>query len=952
MSADLHTCGAQNADYQPFAKNSLRKIAHGILLNLLIITAIAATPSFASTRRMATPAEKAAQALAERIVPAWSGHIRFTEQAAETEFYEIRRDGEGIAIFGSGANSLCAGLGRYLEESGIDVSWYASQPVELPEAMPLPDAPVRSEALVPLRFFLNYCTFGYTMPWWHWTEWERFIDWMALHGINLPLAISGQEAVWQEVWRQFGLTDEQIRSYFTGPAHLPWHRMNNIDGFDGPLPQGWIDGQAVLQRQIVARERELGMKPVLPAFSGHVPGLLREKYPEAQITDVSRWCGFDEQYQCHFLRPSDPLYYQIQKAYVAAQTRVFGTDHIYGFDLFNEVEAPSWDPETLADIGHHAYASLAAADPEATWLQMGWMFYNDRRHWTPENVRAYLEAVPRGKVILLDYYTEHTPIWTVTEGFYGQPYIFCYLGNFGGNTRLTGPFREESRRISQALSDGGENLSGIGCTLEGFGINRWFYEYTLSRAWDTGISDDDYLDALDRRHHSPDGFWREMADNVYVRGSFSEGSLMCDRPGEEGWHSWRVVNSLAYDPSFLAMAYVKLLALGGESAIWQADVAEIGTQVFGNAFADARDEFVAACRDRDATEARRLGDAMIRLLEYANAQAAKHPEMRVDRWIAAAESWASTPQEKEYYRRNAWRLLTTWGHNERLGDYASRLWSGLISQYYLPRWKMFIEEELRALEIGVPFDNAAFQARCWAWEQDFVARAPERQLTLMTYNVGAFSKYHESLGEVAELIRERGAGLVALNELDSCNRRHPEYQLEHLAVTLGREFHFAGAFPFAGGSYGNGIVSDVPILHRYTVSIPQGNGSEPRSIAVVETASCVFAATHLDWKGDRRKQARFVNRWFQKHFAGCDKPVFLCGDMNSLPDSDAIRELEKKWVRLSPEGVTFPGSGKCIDYIFRLRSSATATVLDAEIIRDGTDTMSDHYPVLVKVKIQ
>ena len=276
MSADLHTRGAQNADYQLFAKNGLRKIAHGFLLNLLIITTIAVTPSFASTRRMATPAEKAALALAERIVPAWSGHIRFTEQAAETEFYEIRRDGEGIAIFGSGANSLCAGLGRYLEESGIDVSWYASQPVELPEAMPLPEAPVRSEALVPLRFFLNYCTFGYTMPWWHWTEWERFIDWMALHGINLPLAITGQEAVWQEVWRQFGLTDEEIRAYFTGPAHLPWHRMNNIDGFDGPLPQGWIDAQAELQKQIVARERELGMKPVLPAFSGHVPGLLRE----------------------------------------------------------------------------------------------------------------------------------------------------------------------------------------------------------------------------------------------------------------------------------------------------------------------------------------------------------------------------------------------------------------------------------------------------------------------------------------------------------------------------------------------------------------------------------------------------------------------------------------------------------------------------------------------------
>ena len=903
----------------------------------------------------ATPAEKAAQALAERILPVWSSHIRFVEQAAEQECYEIRTDGDGIVITASGISSLCAGLGRYLDESGVDVPWYASQPVELPATMLLPASPIRGEALVPLRFFLNYCTFGYTMPWWHWEEWERFIDWMALHGVNLPLAITGQEAVWQEVWRQFGLTDEEIRAYFTGPAHLPWHRMNNIDGFDGPLPQGWIDAQAELQKRIVARERELGMQPVLPAFSGHVPGILQEKYPAAQITDVSRWCGFDEQYQCHFLRPSDPLYYQIQKAFLAAQTRLFGTDHIYGFDLFNEVEAPSWDPETLADIGHHAYASLAAADPEAIWLQMGWMFYNDRRHWTPENVRAYLEAVPQGKVVILDYYTEHTPIWTVTDSFYGQPYIFCYLGNFGGNTRLAGPFREESRRISEALSSGGNNLRGIGCTLEGFGINRWFYEYTLSRAWDTGVSDNDYLAALDRRHHSPEGFWQAMADSVYVRGSFSEGSLMCDRPGEEGWHSWRVVNKLPFDRAIVERAYERLLTHGGTSAAWRANIAEIGTQVLGNAFADTRDAFVAACRAGNRAEAERLAGEMMHQLESADALAATLPEMRADRWIAAAESWATTPEEREYYRRNAWRLLTTWGHNERLGDYASRLWSGLISQYYLPRWKLFIEEEIQALEAGEPFDDAAFQARCWAWEQSFVAHAPklpQDELTLMTYNVGTFSKYHDSLQEVAELIREQGADMVALNELDSCNHRHPEFQLERLAGALGRECHFAGAFPFAGGSYGNGIVSEEPILQRWTIALPQGDGSEPRSMAVVETERCVFAATHLDWKGDRRNQARFLNRWFTRHYGGCDKPVFLCGDMNSLPDSEAIRELEKKWERLSPEEVTFPGSSKCIDYIFRLKFSAAATVLSSEIITRGTNTMSDHYPVLVKVKIQ
>lgn len=82
----------------------------------------------------------------------------------------------------------------------------------------------------------------------------------------MPLAITGQEAIWYKVWSKLGLTDEEIRGYFTGPAHLPWHRMCNLDGWQSPLPKEWLSSQAELQEQIVAREREFNMQPVLPGF--------------------------------------------------------------------------------------------------------------------------------------------------------------------------------------------------------------------------------------------------------------------------------------------------------------------------------------------------------------------------------------------------------------------------------------------------------------------------------------------------------------------------------------------------------------------------------------------------------------------------------------------------------------------------------------------------------------
>lgn len=232
-----------------------------------------------------TEAERQARGLARRIVPLYAGKIDFRQTDDTTiDIFRIYSEGSKLVIEGNDAISMAAGLNHYLKNyCGVTVSWYAFEPVQYPAQMPAVETPVRVEAKVKDRFFLNYCTFGYTMPWWKWEDWERFIDWMALNGINMPLANTGQEAVWQKVWRRHGLSDDEIRSYFTGPAHLAWHRMCNIDHYDGPLPQTWIDSQAKLQKRILRRERGLGMRPVLQAFGGHVPEQLRRYIPKRRL---------------------------------------------------------------------------------------------------------------------------------------------------------------------------------------------------------------------------------------------------------------------------------------------------------------------------------------------------------------------------------------------------------------------------------------------------------------------------------------------------------------------------------------------------------------------------------------------------------------------------------------------------------------------------------------------
>ena len=231
-----------------------------------------------------------------------------------------------------------------------------------------------------------------------------------------------------------------------------------------------------------------------------------------------------------------------------------------------------------------------------------------------------------------------------------------------------------------------------------------------------------------------------------------------------------------------------------------------------------------------------------------------------------------------------------------------------------------------------------------------------RPMTLVSYNVGVFSKYVDNtVPQVADVIRGADATLVALNELDSCNRRHATFQLKELSDELGGwDYQFASAFPFADGAYGNGIVSRDRVISRYRVHLPKSDGSEPRSVAVVETDRCVFASVHLDYVGERSQidQVNALNDWFKAVYTGTKKPVFLCGDFNAQPDSETIRLMRESWTQLSGTDFTYSTTNphECIDYVFSWKEAAPVEVLSSEVLTAGTETLSDHFPVKVVVK--
>ena len=184
----------------------------------------------------------------------------------------------------------------------------------------------------------------------------------------------------------------------------------------------------------------------------------------------------------------------------------------------------------------------------------------------------------------------------------------------------------------------------------------------------------------------------------------------------------------------------------------------------------------------------------------------------------------------------------------------------------------------------------------------------------------------------------------------------------------------APGYTVSGGeksqAYGNGIISSKQKISNTSYSLGNGGVSteENRCVAVMETEDCVFASVHMGGvASDNPTQAGNVitnqinkmNAWFHSHYNGYSKPVFVCGDFNSIP-ADLMPKMNAYWTLLTPtDQYTHPSNSTCLDYIFCFKEAAQVEVVNAGVISSVDSSIapygmlgtSDHLPIYVKVNI-
>lgn len=614
--------------------------------------------------------------------------------------YEVTSQAGKIVLRGDCPVSVAMALNAYLTEvCRINYSWNGNREIRLRE-FPIPAAPIRRTIDQKYRVYMNYCTLCYSMAWWDWPRWEKEIDFMAMKGINMPLAVVGTEKVWFDTLVELGLSRTESLHCISGPAFWAWQLMTNIDSYMPPSDEKYIDERAGLGKKIMDRYLEFGMFPIQQGYSGHLPMIAREKFPAAKIQAKAEWCDFPATAQ---LDPTDPLFPKIGRIFLEKQDALFGSHHFYACDPFHEGTPPKKRPGYLKKVARAIDQVYRGFDPQSIWVMQSWSLR-----------RGIVKAVERSRLLILDIDGNRAK---GTHNFWKYPFVSGHLHNFGGKNSLHGDLDGVAQNAYIQLKNRGANVVGTGLFPEGIEQNPVYYDLVFDiGARDGAVDPSAWLRDYVRRRYGADSApaqeaWALLRQSCYRKNAGYEqedGSIICCRPAMHPKHAApndKLIRS--YDNDVLIRALNLLLQARGELAAsdgYQFDVCDLTRQVLSNRALELHGRITALCEAKDIPGAEQKIAEFLTLLEDVDTLVSHRSELTLARWINDAHRLATDPAEKKYYDKCARTLITLWGDIGRdpaLCDYAWREWGGLIREYYLPRWKTYYNMVLENLKKGL-----------------------------------------------------------------------------------------------------------------------------------------------------------------------------------------------------------------------------------------------------------
>ncbi|HEY9167039.1 MAG TPA: alpha-N-acetylglucosaminidase [Candidatus Kryptonia bacterium] len=650
--------------------------------------------------------------LIERIIPQQAGEIRIDSISSQSgkEMFEVGSEQGEVVIRGSSPSAAAFALNYYLKYVCHCSISRMGMNLKLPAKLPLPAKDIREETPFEYRYFFNYCTFNYSMSWYRWKDWEKELDWMALNGVNLALAVTGTEKVWQNVLKQYGFSQKEILEFIPGPAYTAWWLMGNLEKWRGPVSQKYIDERSGLQKRILERMKELGISPVYQGFYGMVPTLLKQKFPNHHIVDQGLWGNFQRP---DILDPSDSLFAPMARTYYRELTRLYGKSDFYGGDPFHEGgKTDDIDVEKAASL---IQGEMLKENQSAVWVLQGWQ----------QNPKEELLAgIDRSHALVLDLNAESEATWETRNAYEGTPWLWCNILYYGDNTFMYGKLDSAAGAPTRALkTPEGKYLKGIGFLMEGFDNDPVNYDLFFEAAWDVGkINVPEWIKGFTYYRYGKIVPAAEEAWEILYKTIYSEPAptdpIVCARPASNAdrvvtWSS----SKIWIDNSLLEKAAQDLLDCSNQLRgvdSYQYDLVSVTRQYISNLAHGYYAKCMKAYESKDVANFTKYSKMFLDVISDLDTLLGTRKEYLLGSWIESARELGRNVGEEDLFELNARTLITVWGDSaaaQTLHDYSFREWSGMLRGFYGPRWKLFFESLQSGLE-GQPVHPINY----YSWE--------------------------------------------------------------------------------------------------------------------------------------------------------------------------------------------------------------------------------------------
>lgn len=152
-----------------------------------------------------------------------------------------------------------------------------------------------------------------------------------------------------------------------------------------------------------------------------------------------------------------------------------------------------------------------------------------------------------------------------------------------------------------------------------------------------------------------------------------------------------------YEYSSLEDVWELLLNSSGDSDLFHMDLVDVTRQALQNKGEDMYTVIMQAYEHDELEAVELMGEEFIDLLADMDRILATHPRFLLGPWLESAKALATTDEELDLFEQNARAQISTWGPTGEIIDYATKQWSGVFSDLFIKRWKVFFEEVAKAM---------------------------------------------------------------------------------------------------------------------------------------------------------------------------------------------------------------------------------------------------------------